>query len=178
MIKKLKANSAPGPDGITPRLLQELVEEVATPLSHIFTKSMAEGAVPEDWRIANVTPIFKKGKKARTGNYRPFSLTSVPGKIMEHVIKESLQSHLTRNSLIRKTQHGFMQNKSCTTNLLEFLETDTRLVDEGKSLDIICLDFAKAFDLVPCLRLIKKLKAHGVGGRLLKWISAWLSDRN
>ena len=177
MIKKLKANSAPGPDGITPRLLQELVEEVATPLSHIFTKSMAEGIVPEDWRIANVTPIFKKGQKASTGNYRPVSLTSVPGKIMEHVIKESLQSHLTRNSLIRKTQHGFMQNKSCTTNLLEFLETATKLVDEGKSLDIIYLDFAKAFDLVPRLRLIEKLKAHGVGGGLLKWISAWLSDR-
>ena len=96
---------------------------------------------------------------------------------MEHVIKESLQSHLTRNSLKRKTQHGFMQNKSCTTNLLEFLETATKLVDEGKSLDIIYLDFAKAFDLVPRLRLIEKLKAHGVGGGLLKWISAWLSDR-
>ena len=90
MIKQLKTNSAPGPDGITPRLLQELVDEVAVPLGTIFTKSMEEGLVPEDWKIANVTPIFKKGQKSSPANYRPISLTSVVGKVMEKVIKITL----------------------------------------------------------------------------------------
>lgn len=96
---------------------------------------------------------------------------------MESVVKESLMSHLKRNKLIRNSQHGFMPHKSCTTNLLEFLEKATKLIDEGQSLDIIYLDFAKAFDLVPRLRLLKKLEAHGVTGNVLRWISAWLSDR-
>ena len=149
MIRTLKSNSAPGPDGITPRLLQELADEVAVPLSCIFTKSMTEGIVPGDWKTAHVTPIFKKGQKSSPTNYRPVSLTSVPGKIMEKVVKESLMSHLKRNNLIRKSQHGFMPNKSCATNLLVFLETVTKAVDEGKNVDVIYLDFAKAFDLVP-----------------------------
>ena len=138
---------------------------------------MEEGLVPEDWRTANVTPIFKKGQKSLTANYRPVSLTSVPGKVMEKVIKETLTSHLQRNKLIRPSQHGFMQNKCCTTNLLEYLEALTKKIDEGESMDVVYLDFAKAFDLVPRLRLVQKLKAHGVKGNLLKWISAWLSDR-
>ena len=177
MIRTLKSNSAPGPDGITPRLLQELADEVAVPLSCIFTKSMTEGIVPGDWKTAHVTPIFKKGQKSSPTNYRPVSLTSVPGKIMEKVVKESLMSHLKRNNLIRKSQHGFMPNKSCATNLLVFLETVTKAVDEGKNVDVIYLDFAKAFDLVPRQRLLEKLKAHGVSGPLLRWIGDWLKGR-
>ena len=177
MIKQLKTNSAPGPDGITPRLLQELVDEVAVPLGTIFTKSMEEGLVPEDWRIANVTPIFKKGQKSSPANYRPISLTSVVGKVMEKVIKITLTSHLKRNKLIRPSQHGFMQNKSCATNLLEYMEVVTKMIDQGESMDIIYLDFAKAFDLVPKQRLLAKLKAHGIDGNLLNWIAAWLTNR-
>ena len=177
MIRSLKSNSAPGPDGITPRFLQELVDEVAAPLGCIFTKSMAEGQVPNDWKSAHVTPIFKKGQKSSPNNYRPVSLTSVPGKVMEKVIKESMMSHLKRNKLIRNTQHGFMPNKSCTTNLLAFLESVTKAVDEGKNVDVIYLDFAKAFDLVPRQRLLEKLKAHGIDNSLLKWIGDWLKDR-
>ena len=176
-IRQLKPNSAPGPDGITPRVLQELVNEVAEPLGLIFQKSLAEGAVPDDWRTANVTPIFKKGSKSSPSNYRPVSLTSVPGKVMERVIKESLMLHLDRNKLLRHSQHGFVPKKSCTTNLLEYLEKVTQAVDEGKAVDVVYLDFAKAFDLVPRQRLMAKLKAHGIDGELLRWISSWLQNR-
>ena len=138
---------------------------------------MTEGIVPGDWKTAHVTPIFKKGQKSSPTNYRPVSLTSVPGKIMEKVVKEFLMSHLKRNNLIRKSQHGFMPNKSCATNLLVFLETVTKAVDEGKNVDVIYLDFAKAFDLVPRQRLLEKLKAHGVSGPLLRWIGDWLKGR-
>ena len=176
-IKKLKPTSAAGPDGITPKLLQNCVEEISPVLAMIFRKSMEQGVVPEEWRQANVIPIFKKGKKSDPGNSRPVSLTSVVCKMMESIIKDDLMAHLDRNKLINKSQHGFMKNRSCTTNLLEFLEVITEAADSGKSIDVIYLDFAKAFDKVPTERLLKKLKAHSVEGRVANWIRAWLTDR-
>jgi len=176
-IRKLKKDSAPGIDGIGPRLLQELEETVAVALGIIFRRSMERGEVPDDWRRANVTPIYKKGTKADPGNYRPVSLTSVCCKLMEGVIRDELMAHLEANNLIAKSQHGFLRGRSCTTNLLEALEFATREADAGRPVDMIYLDFAKAFDKVPRRRLLEKLRAHGVGGTVLQWIGAWLTGR-
>ena len=133
--------------------------------------------MPEEWRTANVVPIFKKGSKKEPGNYRPVSLTSVPCKIMESILKDDIMVHLKRNKLVAPSQHGFMKNRSCTTNLLEFLERITAEADVGKSVDVIYLDFAKAFDKVPTERLIKKVAAHGIVGRMAGWLKAWLTQR-
>ena len=103
---------------------------------------MSEGIVPEDWRIANVTPIYKKGGKAKVGNYRPVSLTAIICKLMEGLVKDSLFLHLLNNNLLIESQHGFMQRKSCLTNLIEYLDELTRLVDEGHSVDVVYLDFS------------------------------------
>ena len=176
-IKDLKPHGAAGPDGIRPKLLQECVEELAPVLAMIGRKSMETGMVPAEWKKANVIPIFKKGKKASPGNYRPVSLTSVCCKIVESIIKDDLLRHLKSNKLINTSQHGFTKNRSCTTNLLEFLELITKEVDNGKSVDVVYLDFAKAFDKVPTARLLKKLKAHGVEGKVAAWVKAWLTDR-
>ena len=145
-IKKLRGDSAAGPDNINPGMLKELGQELAEPLSRIFYRSLNEGEVPEDWKTANVTPIYKKGAKSDPGNYRPVSLTSVPCRILESIIKDELMKHLTDNKLIKDSQHGFMQGKSCSTNLVEFLEKVTKTVDGGKPVDVFYLVFAKAFD--------------------------------
>jgi hypothetical protein len=171
-IKKLRPKSAAGPDRIGPGLLQNLIEEVAPALKIIYERSLEEGEVPEDWKTANVTPIFKKGVKSDPGNYRPVSLTSVCCKLLESIIRDDIVHHLLQNKLLRSSQHGFMANKSCTTNLLEFLETLTSAVDEGDAMDVIFLDFAKAFDKVPHKRLMAQLKGHGVEGKVLKWIGS------
>jgi Reverse transcriptase (RNA-dependent DNA polymerase) len=176
-IKKLRADGAAGPDGMGPLLLKELVEEISWPLAKIMRASLREGDVPEDWRTANVTPIYKKGARADPGNYRPVSLTSVSCRVMESVIKDQIVRHLEKNGLINKSQHGFMAGRSCTTNLLVFLEKVTAELDRGEPVDVIYLDFAKAFDTVPHERLKRKLKANGIGGGLLKWIAAWLKGR-
>jgi hypothetical protein len=176
-IRKLKVDGAAGPDGMGPLLLKKVIDEIASPLATIMKKSLKEGAVPEDWRSANVTPIFKKGQKADPGNYRPVSLTSVSCRLMESLVKDQIVRHLERNGLIRSTQHGFMRGRSCTTNLLSFFEKITAAIDGGKAVDVIYLDFAKAFDTVPHERMKKKLRAHGVGGGLFRWIAAWLSGR-
>ena len=176
-IDGMRASAAPGPDKISPRLLKDVASIVSMPLAMIFNKSLQEGVVPEDWRHANVTPIFKKGSKANIGNYRPVSLTSVLCKAMESILKDAIMTHLVSNQLLSDSQHGFLQGRSCLTNLLEFLNLLTRLVDEGHSVDVLYLDFSKAFDKVPHARLIDKLNAVGIGGRVLQWIRAWLSDR-
>ena len=118
-----------------------------------------QGIVPEEWKEAKVVPIYKKGSKTASGNYRPVSLTCICCKMIESLIKDDIMQHLNRNRLINNSQHGFMKGKSCTTNLLKFLDKVTEAADKGKSIaiDIIYLDFAKAFDKVPTERLLRKV---------------------
>ena len=118
------------------------------PLAHIFQQSLDTGEVPEDWRTANITPIHKKGDRAEPSNYRPVSLTSQVGKVLETFIRDKIVEHLTENNLLSEAQHGFRKGRSCLTNLLESLESWTEILEEGNCIDVAYLDFRKAFDLV------------------------------
>ncbi|KAK4832714.1 LOW QUALITY PROTEIN: hypothetical protein QYF61_025175 [Mycteria americana] len=156
---------------------KELVEELAKPLSIIYQQSWLTGEVPDHWRLANVMPIYKKAQKEDPGNYRPVSLTSVPGKIMERFILSALNRHVQATQGIRPSQHGFMKGRSCLTNLISFYDKVTRLVDEGKAVDVFYLDFSEAFDTVSHSILLEKLAAHGLGGCTLCWVKNWLDGR-
>ena len=92
-------------------------------------------------------------------------------------MRDAITDHLAANDIINPSQHGFMRKKSCTTNLLHFLEKLTSEVDAGNPVDVVYLDFAKAFDKVPHKRLLAKLHAHGVQGRVLSWFKEWLDNR-
>ncbi|GAB0209549.1 mitochondrial enolase superfamily member 1 [Grus japonensis] len=166
-----------GPDGIHPKVLRELAEELAKPLSIIYQQSWLTGEVPDDWRLANVTPIYKKGQKEDPGNYRPVSLTSVPGKVMEQIIFSVLTRQVQDNQGIRPSQHGFMKGRSCLNNLISFYDQVTCLVDEGKAVDVIYLDFSKAFDTVSHSILLEKLEAHGLDRCTLHWVKNWLEGQ-
>ena len=174
---KVKKHSAPGPDKFTPRVLSELSDVISLPLTLIFNKSLLSGEIPLDWRIAHVTPIYKKGNRAVAENYRPISLTSIICKILERMICEIIMTHLLEHNLLNSSQHGFMARRSCLTNLLEYLETVTSLLDNGHSVDVVYLDFSKAFDRVPHKRLLAKIASFGITGSLFNWIKVWLSDR-
>ena len=177
-IDKLKSTPACGPDGISTLFLKQFKSILKDPLCILFNKSMSEGTVPNDWRCANVTPIFKnKGSKSDCSNYRPVSLTSIPCRLMESCIKETIVPFLLGNNLLNLSQHGFLPKRSCLTNLLEFFEFVTANIDIHQPIDCVYLDFSKAFDKVPVERLLRKLYAHGISGQLLQWLKAWLSDR-
>ena len=144
-LSRLNTNKAPGPDGIHPYVLRELAAEIAYPVCKLYNQSLEEGALPEDWKIAIVTPIF---------------------------------NHLEQNNPISKDQHGFVKGKSCVTHLLDVMDEWTTALEEGSSLDVIYMDFKKAFDSVPHSHLISKLKALGVQGRILKWSAAFLTGHS
>ncbi|CAM4671219.1 unnamed protein product [Caretta caretta] len=176
-LEKLDVHKSMGPDELHPRVLKELAAVIAEPLAIIFENSWQTGEVPDDWEKANVVPIFKKGKKEDPGNYMPVSLTSVPGKIMEQVLKESILKHLHERKVIRNSQHGFTKGRSCLTNLIAFYDEITGSVDEGKAVDVLFLDFSKAFDTVSHSILVSKLRKYGLDECTIRWIESWLDCR-
>ena len=115
-LYQLNVHKSTGPDGIHPRVLKELADVMAGPLSIIYQRSWESREVPADWKPDNVTPTYKKGVREDPGNYRPVSLTSVPRKIMEKIILSTIERHLKDNAIIRHSQHGFTKGKSCPTN--------------------------------------------------------------
>ena len=175
---KLKHDKSPGPDGIHPCILSLCADEMAKPMFIIYKKSLEEGRLPREWKTARVVPIFKKGSKKSPGNYRPVSLTSIPCKMMEALIRKSILKHAEDLELLSKDQHGFMKGRSCLTNLLETFEEVTAMVDEGGGVDMVYLDYSKAFDSVPHRRLLSKLKSYGIEGKVWRWIEDFLIGRN
>ncbi|CAM5077342.1 unnamed protein product [Eretmochelys imbricata] len=173
-LEKLDEHKSMGPDSLHPRVLKELADVIAEPLAIIFENSWRSGEVPDDWKKANVVPVFKKGKKEDPGNYRPVSLTSVPGNIMEQVLRESILKHLEERKVIRNSQHGFTKGKSCLANLIAFYDEITGSVDEGKAVDVLFLDFSKAFDTISHSILASKLKKYGLDEWTIRWIESWL----
>ena len=143
----------------------------------VFNMSLQEGIVPLEWKEANIIPLLKKGSRNKSVKYRPVILTSVICKLLESIIRDHIMDFLIKHKLINPSQHGFLKSKSCLTNLLCFFEEMTKWVDEGSPVDIIYLDFRKAFDKVPHQRLILKLKSHGIGISIINRIEQWLTDR-
>ena len=177
VIRKLKVNKSPGPDKIHPRFLKEGAEQLAEPLKIIFEFSFNSGQIPEDWSLANITAIFKKGNKNEPGNYRPVSLTSVVCKLMETIVREDIMKHMKTKKLFSRKQFGFLPGRSTVLQLIKVIDQWTQILDEGDAVDIIYCDFMKAFDKVPHRRLLAKISSYKIGETCLKWIEAFLSNR-
>ena len=124
----------------------------------IFRKSLEDGVVPDDWKRANVAAIYKTGSKNSASNYRPISLTCQVCKVLESIIRDKMLDHLNKFKIIKESQHGFVKNRSCLTNLLEFLSFVSENVGQGSPIDVIYLDFQKSFDKVPHKRLMLKVR--------------------
>ena len=176
-VKGMNPNKSAGPDGIHSRILKEGIDFISEALYIIFKRSLDYAEIPEDWKCGHVVPLFKKGSKNSVNNYRPVSITSVVCKLLEKIIKDVLTSFLDSNSIITPAQHGFRKGKSCLSNLLEFLEFVTDHVDQGRDVDIIYLDFSKAFDKVSHRNLAIKLQGLGIVGSIQSWIREWLNER-
>ncbi|CAB4012394.1 Hypothetical predicted protein, partial [Paramuricea clavata] len=174
-LLSLDTNKATGPDEIPSRILKECAHQIAPSLCLLFNQSLRHGSLPEEWKLANIIPIHKKGDISNAENYRPISLLCVTSKVLERCVLRNLRDYLM--SLINSAQHGFIPGRSCTTQLVEVLHYIGSILDSGKQTDIIFMDMSKAFDKVSHTALINKLQQNNNGGSLLQWFTSYLHDR-
>ena len=179
LLQNIKTFKASGPDGIQSKFLKETSQEILPVLRILFEASLHQGVIPDDWRSAMITPIYKPGKtdRSKAENYRPVSLTSVVCKLLEHVIYSNIMGHFEKNHILHDNQHGFRKKRSCETQLLTTFNDLVQSYDEGKQIDSILLDFSKAYDKVDHEKLIVKLKFYGVNSKIVIWIKNFLYKR-
>ena len=158
-------------------MLNELADVISRPLSIIFERPWRTRGVPEDSRKARAAPAFKKGKKEDPGDYRPVSLTSIPGKVMEQLMPVVISKHMEEKEVIGKSQHRFTKGKSCLTNLMAFCDGMTGWVDKGRAVDVVYLNLSKALDTVSHNILIGKLRLCGLGEQTVRWAENWQNGR-
>ncbi|GAB0186434.1 mitochondrial enolase superfamily member 1 [Grus japonensis] len=121
--------------------------------------------------------MAKKSQEENPRNYRPVSLTSVPGKVVEQIILSAIKQYVLDNQVIRPSQRGFMKGRSCLTHLISFYDKVTHSVDEGKAVDVVYLDFSKAFDTISHSILLEKLAAHSLDGCTLHCVKNCLDGQ-
>jgi hypothetical protein len=177
MIKCIDTSKATGPDGISPKLLYEAGVTIVPSLTHLINLSLSLAKVPQNWKIANVIPLFKKGDKFDTNNYRPVSLLSCVSKILERVVFKHLYNYLRDNGLLSPNQSGFQQGDSTVNQLSYLYHTFCEALDKKKDVHIVFCDISKAFDRVWHEGLIYKLQRIGINGCLLHWLKNYLSER-
>ena len=170
---------AVGPDLVSVDMLKLCPEEIAPVLASIFNLSLSTGRLPLGWKQANIVPIFKKGNKMELNNYRPIALTSIISKLLESIVCESLRDHMNSYGLWTNSQNGFRPGLSCDTLLLNCTTEWLQTLDKTNSrVDIISLDYSRAFDSLCHQTLLKKLDlTYGISGHLLAWTKSFLCDR-
>ena len=177
LLKKLNPQKAVGPDKVPTNLLKDHADIMAPILQVIFQQSLDTGVVPSDWKQANVVAVYKKGDKNTAANYRPVSLTSISCKTLEHLVFSSIMAHVDTHKILNHFQHGFRKQHSCETQLVNTVEDLARSLEERQQLDLLILDFSKAFDVVSHRLLLGKLDHYGIRGETLGWVTNWLTDR-
>ena len=177
VLSKLKPDKSPGPDGLHPRFFKEMAKYMNVPLCIIFNLSLSGGVLPAKWKKARVSAIYKKENKKVASNYRPVSLTSIICKVMETLIRDHIVEHMKINNLFSDKQYGFISGRSTSLQLLTVLDIWTDALERGLTLDIIYMDFRKAFDVVPHRRLVGKLKSYGISKEITNWVVSFLSNR-
>ena len=178
-IDELSSNAAAGPDGFPAILLKNCKEVISTPLSLLWNTSLQSGVVPEKLKRAIITPIYKGGgtSKSQAVNYRPIALTSHLVKLFEKVLRKYLIEHMNKNNLFNENQHGFRQGRSCLSQLIEQYDLILSLLDREANVDVVYLDFSKAFDKVDHQIVLRKIEAMGINGNILQWIKSFLTQR-
>jgi len=177
VLKKLDTNSASPPGDIPLVILRHCAPSLAPSLTAIFNICMSAASVPNEWKKANIVPVHKKGEKHIVSNYRPISVLCGVSKVMERCVFNYLFSHI--GHLIHPLQHGFIKGRSCCTQLLKVYHEIGSILDNGGQIDLIFLDFSKAFDCISHDLLLFKLKHfYGLDEMFLAWASSYLHNRS
>ena len=178
-FRSLNPNGSPGFDKISPRFLKEVSCYLILPLKILFQKSLDTSEIPDDWRTGIIVPIHKKNKCPNSpSSYRPICLTSAVSKLFEKIIHKYILSHFREHDVITSEQHGFLQRRSTTTNLLECMNDWTTALDNRTPVDVVYIDVARAFDSVSTSKLSYKFQKSGIGDSLLSWMEIFIGQRS
>lgn len=140
--------------------------------------SLATCTVPNEWKLAKIIPAHKGGSKADVTNFRQISLTCTVSKLLEHIILKHITTYLENERILSPHQHGFRKELSTVTQLMELAHDISKSIDQQKQVDLIFLDFSKAFDKVSHKKLISKLELYLGAGPIITWIKNYLSNRS
>ena len=176
-LASLNPSKSAGPDGISPRFLRDLSAEISSMLTFIFQQGYDAGTLPNHWLTTMVVPVHKKSSKENPANYRPVSLTCLCCKVMEHIVLNNLNKHLSEKYLLSPLQHGFQANLSCETQLVLTFHDWANTLNQHGQVDALLLDFSKAFYKVSHTKLQHKLAHCSINGKTLAWIAAFFHNR-
>ena len=176
-ISEISPTAAAGPDRFPAKLLKECKTELSVPLYIIWRRSLDTGQVPQILKTAHIIPVYKGGCRGTPKNYRPVALTSHLIKVFEKVVRKKIVQFMETYQLFNPSQHGFRSGRSCLSQLLSHYDRILELLEEGVNVDVVYLDFAKAFDKVDFGVTLKKLNDMGIRGKVGSWIYSFLTNR-
>lgn len=177
-INDMSRYSATGPDKFSAEILKECKQQLCSPIQHLWRMSLNQSDIPTKYLQQTIVPIYKKGDRSLAANYRPVSLTSHIIKIFERVLRQKLVEHIEQNNLLSNQQHGFRHRRNCLTQLIHHFDDILQALENDSNADIVYLDFSKAFDKVDHKLLLLKLFRMGIKGKLLSWLTSFLSNRS
>ena len=178
LLKKLKSSKSTSVDELDSYAVKISADIIAKPLHHIITLSIMQSKFPSSWKYSKLIPLHKKESKLERKNYRPVAILSPLSKILEKVVYLQLYEYLTANKLFHPNLHGYRQNRSTQTALLQMYDRWIRAAAAGQVSGVILIDLSAAFDLVDSDLLIKKLKIYGIDDEMLLWIKSYLTERH
>ena len=176
-ISTLNSNKSCGHDEIPPKFVKQISKHIIKPLTYIFNQSLTTGVIPDDLKIALVTPIYKANGKEEFSNYRPISVLPCFSKILEKIIYKRVLKYLDKHNMLFQGQYGFRKNHSTNLATIELTTKLLQAIDNNEYTIGVFLDLAKAFDTVNHEILLKKLEHYGIRGIALKWFENYLTNR-
>jgi len=176
-LLKLKTKKATGLDKIPSKLLKDSAPVIVKPLTNIFNLSMSTGEVPNDWKLARVSPIYKAGNRDNVSNYRPVSVLNVSSKVMERIVHNQVAHFMDRNGLLTAHQSGFRKHHSTGTAVQKVVEDIKSAFNAHEVTVALFLDLRKAFDTVNHEILLRKLQKMGFDIGTVNWFRSYLTDR-
>ena len=176
-IKELPLGSSPGPDGITNEMLKHLPANIINQVTNLANKSLRDCYLPSEWKTAQVTMLHKKDDKSDPNNYRPISLTSCLGKLIERIMNKRLYNYIESKNLLAPQQSGFRKARRCADNLLFITQKVREAFNRKKKAMLLTFDIQKAFDKVWHQGVIYKMRKMRIPEYLINWIAAFLRER-
>ena len=169
ILTSLDASKACGIDNFNPKIFKYCAAPLLQVICHLFSVSLQNSSIPQEWRTHCVIPIFKTGDRSSVCNYRPISLLCILSKVLERIVYNNIIRHI--QGKLTKHQFGFLPYRSTLQQLLLFTE---KVLEANSEVDVVYMDFRKAFDSVSHSGLLNKLYSIGIAGKLWKWFQEYL----